>query len=191
MSQPVRWLWSDTLKKWFYVDPVTGEHVLENGRRVRLATPQRLPQPTPRDLPQFQYGGSPPGPNAGYAHSSRPEESEASTTSQSEPSGSGRGNAQDLSDSPSLNLQHPDVASLSLESMPFRGPTQSRVLRTQAGDNIIETRDLGSNVVSRVQSSPADRITDPKLLSRGFQAHKKLFGSPQDTELDPGRVSMC
>lgn len=59
-------------------------------------------------------------------------------------------------------------------------------MKTEAGDEIIESIQPQTKVVSRTQSTPAERITDPKLLRSGVQAHMKLLETPNETELDPG-----
>lgn len=192
MPQSTGWSWSPTLKAWFYYDASTGEHVLADGRRVRLPALQSVPQPNPQTEPPPQFSVSPPGQGFGYPFS--PSSIQGSSIHSSALAGFGRevGDVSGrLTQQPSSRLAGSDLAvnlaSLSLDPLPQRGETRSRVLHTKAGDEILETVDPRSKVVSWVQSAPADRITDPKLLEQGLQAHKKLYGTPRDTELDPGR----
>jgi len=196
MSGLPSWLWSDSLGGYYYIDPRTGEHVLQNGRRLRLP-----PAPKPRFVPphsvetssQPELGGSPPGPDANYRSTAFSAQTGAPV--QSVPPSYGKGKGRDYNDSialstfQSLSLGSHDASSSAAASgsVPPRPQTLSHLIRNEAGDEIVETVQPHTKVVSRTQSTPAERITDPKLLRPGFQAHKKLLETPNDTELDPGQ----
>lgn len=178
------WLWSASLGCYYYIDPRTGEHVLQNGRRFRHPTatrPRFVPQQSMQaPSRQLQLSGSPPGPNANYQPTA-------------EAKGKGREYDAGVPSSAfqSLSLGGYDASSAATApgSVPQRPGTLSRLVETEAGDVIVETIQPQTKVVSRTQSTPAEKITDPKLLRPGFQAHKKLLETPNDTELDPGQFS--